>query len=51
MHVIQHFLGPFRPDFVVSGMPEETDADDDVAFKGKALLRLKELLFETRATA
>jgi len=31
VHVIQHLLGTFSPDFIISGMAEETDADDDVA--------------------
>jgi len=30
---------------------EEADADDDVAREGQALLRLQELLLETRAAA
>ena len=51
VHVVQHLLGAFRPYLVVSGMPEETDADDDVAFEGEALLRFEELILETRAAA
>ena len=49
VHVVEHLLGAFRPHLVISGMPEETDTDDDVAFKGEALLRFKELLFEACA--
>ena len=49
VHIVQHLLGAFRPDFIVSGMAEESDADDDIAFKGEALLRFKELFLETCA--
>ena len=51
MHVVEHLLGAFRPHLVISGMPEEAYADDDIAFEGEALLRLKELLFKARAAA
>ena len=51
VHVIEHLLGAFGPDLIISGMSEQSDADNDVAFKGKTLLRLKELLLEAGAAA
>ena len=51
VHVVQHLFGAFSPDLIVSTVAEETDTDDDVAFEGKTLLRFKELLHETCATA
>ncbi len=51
MHVVQHFLGALGPDLVVAGVPEEPDADHDVAFERQPLLRLQELLLEARASA
>lgn len=51
MHIIQHHFHPVSPDFIVTGMSEQADADDDVPFKGQLLLRLKELLFEAGTAA
>lgn len=51
VYIIQHLLGTFRPDFIVTGVAEETDADDDVSFKRKAFLRLKKLLLEASTAA
>ena len=51
MHVVQHGLGPFRPDFVVAGMAEETDRDNDVPFQRQAFLRLYERVLEARTAA
>ena len=51
VHVIQHFLRPFRPDFLISGMAEKAYADDNVAFQGETFLSLKELVIEACATA
>ena len=51
VHVIQHFLGALGPDFVIAAVPEEADADDDVARKGQPFLRLQELFLEPRAAA
>ena len=51
MHVVQHFLGAFGPDFIVPAVAEEADADDDVACEGEAFLRFQELVFEARAAA
>ena len=51
VHVIEHGFGAFGPDFVVSAVAEQTDGDDDVAFKGQALLRFQVLLLELRAAA
>ena len=51
VHVVQHLLGAFSPDFVVAAMAEKADADDDVARKGQAFLGLKVLLLEARAAA
>ena len=51
VHVVQHFLGAFSPDFVIAAMAEKADADDNVALEGQALLRLQELLLEARAAA
>ena len=47
VHIVQHLLGTLGPDLIVAAMAEQTDADDDVALEGKALLSLKELLLET----
>lgn len=49
MHVVKHFLGPFVPDFIVSGMPEQSDTDYDIPFKSKSFLFLKELLLKAGA--
>ena len=51
MHVVEHLLGARCPDFIVAGMPEQPDADDDVAFKGKLFLRLHKGILETRTAA
>ena len=51
MHIVQHLFCSFCPDLIVSGMTEQADADDDVAFKGKAFLHLKELFLEACAAA
>ena len=51
VHIVQHLLGAFGPDFVVATMAEKADADDDVARKGQAFLRFQELLLEARAAA
>ena len=51
VHIVRHLLGAFRPDFIVSAVTEEADADYYVAFKGEAFLRLKELLFKACAAA
>ena len=51
VHVVQHLFGAFRPDFIISGMAEETDADDDVSLKRQALLGFDELVLEAGAPA
>ena len=51
VHVVQHLLGAFRPDFIVAAVAEQADADDDIAFEGQALLRFQKLLLEARAAA
>ena len=51
VHVVEHFLGPFGPDFVVAAVAEKADADDDVAGEGQAFLCFQELLLEARAAA
>ena len=51
MHIVQHLLCTFRPNLVISGMAEEADTDDNVAFEGKAFLHFKELNFEACAAA
>ena len=51
VHVIEHGFGAFGPDFIVSAVAEQTDGDDDVAFKGQALLCFQILLLELRAAA
>ena len=51
VHVVEHGFGAFCPDFIVSAVAEQTDGDDDVAFKGQALLCFEVLLFELRAAA
>ena len=51
MHLIEHLLCAFGPDLIISGVAEETHADDDVAFEGKALLRFDELVLEAGAAA
>ena len=38
VHVVEHGFGAFCPDFIVSAVTEQTDGDDDVAFKGESLL-------------
>ena len=50
VHIVKHFLGAVGPDFIVSGMAEESDADDDIAFKSQALLGFKKLVLEAGAT-
>ena len=51
VHIVQHLLGAFGPDFIVSAVAEQADADDDVTGEGQALLRLQELLLKARAAA
>lgn len=51
VHVVQHLLGAFRPDFVVAAMAEQAHTDDDIAREGQALLRFQELFLETGAAA
>ena len=51
VHVVEHGFGAFGPDFIVSAVTEQTDGDDDVAFKGQAFLRFQVLLLELRAAA
>ncbi len=51
MHVVEHGFGAFGPDFIVSAVAEQTDGDDDVSFKGQALLSFQILLLEFRAAA
>ena len=46
VHVIEHGLGTFGPDFVVTTMTEQAYGDDDIAFKGEALLGFNVLLLE-----
>jgi hypothetical protein len=31
MHVIKHFLSAWFPDFIIAGMSEQTNADDNTA--------------------
>ena len=49
VHIVKHSFGAFGPDFVVSAVTEQSDRDDDVAFKGQAFLRFQILLLELRA--
>ena len=51
VHVVQHLLGPGSPNLFITGMAEEADTDDDVAFEGETLLGLKEIVLEARAAA
>ena len=51
VHVVEHGFGAFGPDFIVSAVTEQTDGDDNIAFKGQALLCFQVLLFELRAAA
>ena len=51
VHVVQHLLGAFGPDFVVAAVAEKADADDDVARKGQAFLRFQEGVLEACAAA
>ena len=51
VHVVEHGFGAFCPDFIVSAVTEQTDGDDDVAFKGQALLCFQILLLELCAPA
>ena len=51
VHIIEHSLGAFSPDFVVSAMSEQANGDDDIPFKGESLLNIKVLLLELRAAA
>lgn len=56
VHVVEHFLrfreGSFVhavPDFLIAGVAEEPDADDDITRKRQPLLGIHELLFEAGA--
>ncbi len=49
VHVVEHFLGPFSPNFIIARMAEKAHTDDNVAIQGKALLRLEKLVLETGA--
>ncbi len=51
VHVVEHGFGAFCPDFVVSAVTEQTDGDDDVAFKGKTPLCFQVLLLELCAAS
>ena len=51
MHVIQHFLGTFGPDLIISGVAEKTDANDNIAFQRKTFLSFEESVLETGAAA
>ena len=46
VQIVKHFLGTLGPDLIVATMAEQADADDDVAFEGKALLGFEELVLE-----
>ena len=50
MHVIQHFLGSFRPDFLITGVTEEANTDDDVSLQRQAFLRLHESVLKAGAS-
>ena len=41
VHIVKHFFGAFSPDLIISGMAEESDGDDNVSLKGKALCASK----------
>ncbi len=51
MHIIQHFLGSFVPNLVVTGMAKEPHADDDVTLQGEALLGFHKGVLEAGAAA
>ena len=51
MHVIQHLFGAFRPNLIISGVTEETNADDDISLQGQLLLRLHESVLKAGAAA
>ena len=51
VHVVKHGLGACRPYLIVSAVTEQSDRDDDVAFKGEPLLCFYVLLLELRAAA
>ena len=51
VHIVQHLLGPGRPDLLVPAVPEQPHADHDIALERQTLLRLQELLLETRTPA
>ena len=50
VHIVEHFLGPFRPDFIVSAVAEKNNADDDIAFEDETFLGLMEQLLEACAS-
>ena len=49
VHVVEHSLGTFGPDFIVSAVTEQANGYDNVAFKGQTLLCFQVLLLELRA--
>ena len=51
VHIVEHGFGAFCPDFIVSAVTEQSDGDDDVAFKGQSFLCFQILLLELRAAA
>ena len=51
MHVIQHFLGTFGPDLIITKVAEETNTDDNIAFQRKTFLSFEESVLETGAAA
>ena len=51
VHIVEHSFGAFCPDLLVTTVTEQTDRNDDVAFKGQTLLSFKILLLELRAAA
>ena len=51
VHIVQHLLGPRRPDLIVPAVPEQPHADHDIPLERQSLLRLQELLLEPRTPA
>ena len=51
VHVVEHGFGAFCPDLIVTAVTEQSDGDDNVAFKGQTLLCFQILFLELRAAA
>ena len=51
VHIVQHRLGAFCPDFIITAVTEQPDRNHDVALKSQSFLSLQILFLELCAAA